>query len=164
MNMTRVARGDSRRKKLDEIRTTIAELNGELEEVAALPRSVDESAAIFMSLVRDVSRFGEHYVADIVNPGDITEGIGLGKIHTLGLILTAIGDEQIEKRFRELAATHGPGISQSERAERIGKASAKLRQFEVAEEREVLRLFDAGLWAERRAGVDVELVLSVWDE
>lgn len=158
--------GDKSRKQLDQLQLKIAATRLAIEKLEHLPRARDEVRQALMGLLEDAKR---RNIDPSYSWRGITRADGRAElpldVQTPDLIYV-LGEEvfadAILRRIEADPPPGWPGIPMAERNKKLAALRAELRDAEVAEEVETLRLEGEGHLIERRTDVDPAILIETW--
>ena len=149
--------------KIDELRGEIRALEQQVAELARAklpPAEVAKAVTAWLDDQADrhsLTPFGE-----LVTAGGLQTALPLDPVRLLlGLFRSEI-QERLTAHLAEINPS--PGLPAARRQKEIGALIEQRRQLERAEEREILRMEDAGEEVARRPDADAELLADVWHE
>lgn len=151
------------KSKLAELREQITQIKTTIQEIKSGPLTNDEVAAAVRNYVAEQAEdcsLGE--LVELTQPG----GIGMiSKFSARRILINLFRDEVIARLTAYLQGVNqSPGLPASKRGKKLEDLGIKLRQLEIAEELEVLKLEDGGEPVERRKDVDGTLLADVWHQ
>lgn len=153
--------GARERKQLDRIRGEIADVDQELEALAAANYPVDESIDRVMRRTDESAELARTQLGYFTRPGDFPDLPD----SSIGLLAVLLGRDEVRDllRTRITELTPAPGLSTDERTQAISDLATSRRELELKEEREICRLEAKGCVVDRR-DIDPEILLEVWDQ
>ncbi|WP_029890338.1 hypothetical protein [Polycyclovorans algicola] len=161
--------GHPERKALDKIQGNIANALAALEALEQQPMTVDEAAGRLRgALQREWPEYVERKIRSARQPGagPNFSNSGDDRISAQSLIIWGLGVEAIVARAKATweGMNVGDGITQPDRRAKHTELTAKLKDLELAEEREACRLeaLDDNTFVMRREEPSGEILIEVW--
>lgn len=165
-----VMAGDSRRAKLDAIQASRRAAYVDREQVLTAPLPADELRLALASSVKRAVDSGLPARADSMKfagrrqEGRVEPSLAAGAPLTLSDLAWLFGvDEIVDKITSSMDANSLAGsVDSATRERQLAQLNERIRDLEIEEEREVIRLQDSGLLVMRRETADPEILLQVW--
>lgn len=161
--------GNSQRERLDSLQERLNSLLAQRGDLAAAPRGPVEVEDFFKTAIpysglraaaKSATRDPEEGFAQAVN--HLAEPLSYADLRWL---FGKEADAAMRQRIAEITETSGRSpIDMASRRSALKSLDAQIDELAVEEEREVLALNQAGYRVLRRANVDAELLLRVWNE
>lgn len=164
-NTPSVISGDTRRKNLDAIQKRIATLQGERATAIRSICPEDEFRAKIFAGVQN-SEFERGVVGSLLRH-EVLQSLNFREPLCLRDIAWLFGTEEIADqlvRATKASRTDQLTLSTVERNDRLGRLEDEIDELSRAEEREVLSLFDAGIYVCRRETANASILLDVWTQ
>lgn len=160
-------RGDARRADLDELQHRIDALLAEQASLQAAPMTLTEFKGRVAAGLGGWSGL-RAALGTALRSRERQVTLDCNQPLTLADLAQILGTEALMERL-EQAATGilerlPTPLSASECAARSAKIQQELKDLQAQEEREVLRLYDAGIKVTRRENGDAKTILKVWSE
>lgn len=153
--------GAAQRVTLDRLRAERVACETELDQVSAATLSVDDAMTRVMTRLGQARDRAASYFTGFARPGSAPDPLAGGDL--LGALLW-LDPAGFEKQLRaRLKSVLPGGTSLSARTAAIAKLQQQLADLDEAEEQEICRLESLGLVVDRRADVDLTMLLEVWD-
>ena len=169
MSLLHALPGDGRRKDLDKIQENIGAALAERDMLEAQPRPLDECRSLLAENMGVLSSLG-YRARTVLRARDLRGMLRIDPAAPLTLadLEWLFGTDTLLDQMQKALATEAEAlpapVGASEYSSKLAEIDGRLHALYLEEEREVLRLFDAGIKAVRRENADPAIVFEAWGD
>lgn len=157
-----LSEGAPQRQALDRLRAERSRIEAELDEVSAASLSVDDAVARLMRSLDDARQRAADYFTAFARPGASPDSLNAtAMVGVLAWLDPKTFESQVRTRLKALLPAAGLPIEK--RAPAIATLKARVTELDELEERAICDLETNGFVVDRRADVELPMLLRVWE-